>query len=102
MNWANFWSQLHSSFNSHGHLFSRGEPDHVKYAISLLDAWSIHQNPALRQTAMTDSGEWAGVLSVESGLCLQDLDHFSQEIAKVYSNKYQHREPVIMLMQQYI
>jgi len=49
-----------SNINFHGHLFPPGGPDHVKYAISLLDTWSNHQNPALRQTAMTDPSEWAG------------------------------------------
>jgi hypothetical protein len=33
-----FLDALHSNFTSHGHLFPRGGPDHVKYAISLLDA----------------------------------------------------------------
>jgi len=72
---------LPSNFNSHGHLFPRGGPDHVQYAISVLDAWSNHQNPALRQTAMTDPSEWAGDLSAVSGPCLQAFDLFSQEIA---------------------
>ena len=97
-----FLDALRSNFNSHGHLFPRGGPDHVKYAISLLDAWSNHQNPALRQTAMTDPSEWAGDLSAESGPCLQDFDLFSQEIAKVYGDKDRRRVAVITLMQEYI
>jgi len=93
---------LRSNFNSHGHLCPRGGPDHVKYAISLLDAWSNHQNPALKQTVMTDPSEWAGDLSAESGRCLQDFDLFSQEIAKLYGDKDQRRVAVITLMQEYI
>jgi len=61
-----FLDALRSNFNSHSPLFPRSGPDHVKYAISLLDAWSNHQNPTLRQTAMTDPTEWAGDLSAES------------------------------------
>ena len=76
-----FLDALRSNINSHGHLFARGGPDHVKYTIPLLDPWSNHQNPALRQTAMTDPSEWAGDLSAVSGPCLQAFDLFSQEIA---------------------
>jgi hypothetical protein len=53
---------LCSNFNSHGHLFPRGGPNHINYAISLLDAWSNHQNPALRRTAMTDPSGMGGRL----------------------------------------
>jgi hypothetical protein len=97
-----FLDALHSNFNSHGYLFPRSGPDHVKYAISLLDACSNHQNPALRQTAMTDPSEWAGDLSAESGRCLQDFDLFSPEIAKDYGDKDRRRVAVITLMQEYI
>jgi len=97
-----FLDALRSNFNSHGHLFPPGGPDHVKYANSHLDAWGNHQNPALRQIAMTDPSEWAGDLSAESGPCLQDFDLFSQEIAKVYGDKNQRRVAVITLMQEYI
>jgi len=61
-----FLDALRSNFNSHSHLFPRGGADHVKYAISLLDPRSNHQNLTLKQTAMTDPSEWAGDLSVES------------------------------------
>jgi hypothetical protein len=37
-----FLDALRSNFNSHGHLFSCGGPDHAIYAISHLDAWSNH------------------------------------------------------------
>jgi len=97
-----FLGTLHSNFNSHGHLFPRGGPDHVKYAISLLDAWSNHHNPTLRQTAITDPSEWASDLSAESGPCLQDFDLFSQEMAKVYGHEDRRRMAVITLMQEYI
>jgi hypothetical protein len=82
-----FLDSLRSNSNSHGHLFPRGGPNHIKYAISLLDSWSNHQNLALRQTAMTDPSNWAGDLSAESDPCLQDCDLFSHQMAKVYGDK---------------
>jgi len=97
-----FLDALCSNFNSPGHQFPRSGPNHVKYAISLRGAWSNHQNPALRQTAMTDPSELVGNLSAESGPCQQDFDLFSQDIAKVYVDKDPHRVAVITLMQEYI
>jgi len=35
-----FLNTLRSNFNSHGHPFPRGGPDHVKYAISQEQSWS--------------------------------------------------------------
>ena len=77
-----FLDWLRSNFNSHGHRFPCGGPDHVKSAIPLLDAWINHQNPALRQMAMTDPSDWAGDLSADSGPCLQDFYLVSQEIER--------------------
>jgi len=98
---APFLDTLHSNFNSHGHEFPRGGPDHVKYPISLLNAWSNHQNPTHRQTAMTDPSEWAGDLSAQYGPCLEDFDLILQEMAKIYCDKARRCVAVIMLMQEY-
>jgi len=97
-----FLDTFRSNFNSHGHVFSPGGPDLVKYAISLLDAWSTHQNPTHRQTAMTDPSEWVGDLSVESDPCLPDLDLLSHKMAKVYGDMNRRCVAVITVMQQYI
>jgi len=97
-----FLDALSLNCNSQGHLFPCGGPDQVKYAISLLDAWSNHQNPTLRQTAMTDPSEWAGDLFAESDACLQDFHLFAQEMAKVYGDKDRRCVAVITLMQGYI
>jgi hypothetical protein len=97
-----FLDSLRSNFNSHSHLFPHGGPDHVKYAFSLLDAWSNHQNLTLRQMAMTNPSEWAGDLSAQFDPCLQDFDIFSQEMAKVYGDKDRRRVEVITLMSGYI
>jgi hypothetical protein len=82
-----FLDALRSNLNSHGHLFPRGGPDHVKSAISHLDAWRNHQYTTLRQTAMTDPSEWAVDLSAASDPCLQDFDLISHDMAKVYGDK---------------
>ena len=97
-----FLDALRSNFNSHGHIFPHCGPHQVNYAISLLDAWSNHQHPTLRHTAMTDPSEWAGDLSAESDPCLLDLDQFSQEMTKVYGDEVRQCVVVIMLMQGYI
>jgi len=68
-----FLEPLDLNFNYHNPLLPRCGPDHLKYAISLLDAWSNHQNPALRQTEMTDLSELVGDYSADSRLCLQDF-----------------------------
>ena len=82
-----FLGMLCFNFNSHSHLFPRGGPDLVKYAISLSDAWSNHQNLALRQTVMTDPLELVCNISVDSDPCIPDFDLFTQEMAKVYGDK---------------
>ena len=74
---------LPSDFNFHGHLFPHSSPNHVKYAISLPDAWSHHQTLALRQTAMKDRSKRVGDVSEESSPCLQDFDLISHGMAKV-------------------
>jgi len=60
---------LHSNFNSCGHLFPLGGPDHFEYIISLVHAWSYHQNLTITQMLMTDASEWAGDLTAESNAC---------------------------------
>jgi len=97
-----FLDALGSKFNFNGHLFPRCGPDHVKYAISLLDAWSNNQNPTLRQTALTDTSEWAADLSAQFNTCLHDIELFSQELPKVYGDKVRQRVVVITLMQEHI
>jgi len=37
-----FLETLRSNFASHMHLFPRGDPDQVKYAVSFLDTWNKH------------------------------------------------------------
>jgi len=45
---------LRSNFASHKHLFPRGDPDQVKYAVSFLDTWNNHPDTTQRQTENTD------------------------------------------------
>jgi hypothetical protein len=37
-----FLETLQSNFASHKHLFPRGDPDQVKYAVSFLNTWNNH------------------------------------------------------------
>jgi len=97
-----FLAVLWLNFKYYPHLFPSGGPDHGKYAISLVDAWSNCQNTTHKQKAMTDPTEWPGVLWSNSDPCLQELDHSSQEIAKVYGDTNQRHVAVITQMQWYI
>jgi len=74
----------------------------MKYKISLLDAHSNQQSPAIREAAMTDPSEWLGDISSESHSSLQDFNLISQEIAKVYGDKVRCHVAVIRLMQEFI
>jgi len=49
--------------------------------------------------AMTDTSEWAGNSSGESGPCPPDIDLLSQEMAKVHRDKDRRHVAVIMQMQ---
>jgi len=93
-----FLDALRLNFNSQGHLFPRGGPDHIKYVISLPDAWSNHQNLPLRQTAMTDPFEWDGDLSEDSDPCLQYFEICLHEMAHVHGDKDWWRVAVITPM----
>jgi len=91
-----------ANVDSHARPFSCGCPDLMKYGISLPYAERNRQNPALRQTAMTDPSDWAGDLSAESGPCQWDFDLISQEIANIYEDEDRCHAAVITLMQEYI
>jgi hypothetical protein len=53
---------LRSNFASHKHLFSRGNPNQVKYAVSFLDTWSNHTDTTQRQMENPDPSEWGSDL----------------------------------------
>jgi len=57
-----FLETLQSNFASHKHLFPRGDPDQVKYAVSSLDTRDNHPDLTQRQTENTDPSEWASDL----------------------------------------
>jgi hypothetical protein len=52
-----FLESLRSNFNSHKHLFPKGGPERVKYAISFLDTWNNHTDASQWQTENTDPSE---------------------------------------------
>jgi hypothetical protein len=97
-----FLDALRSNFNSHKHLFPRGGPDQVHYAISLLDSWSNHSDPTQRQTSMTDPSEWASDLRADSDPCLEDFDLFAEEIYRIYGDKDRRNRAVMKMLDEYI
>jgi len=97
-----FLNTWRSNSNSHGHRIWCGGPDHLNYMITLLHSWSNHQYLALRQTAMTEHSDWAGIISPESDSCILDVDQLSQVLAKTVGDKDQCHMMVIRLMQENI
>jgi hypothetical protein len=57
-----FLETLRTIFAFHRHLFPRGDPHQVKYAVSFLDTWNNHPDTTQRQTENTDSSKWASYL----------------------------------------
>jgi hypothetical protein len=54
-----FVDTLRSSFASFKDPLPRGDHNQVKYAVSSLDTWNNHPNPAQWQMENTDPSEWA-------------------------------------------
>jgi hypothetical protein len=79
-----FLKTLRSNFASHKHLFPRGDPDQVKYAVSFLDTWNNHPDTTQRQTESTDSSQWASDLREAKDLCLENFELFANELQKMY------------------
>jgi len=65
-----FLESLRWNFDSDKHLFLRGGPDRVKYAISFLDTWNYHTDASQRQTQNTNPSERASDLRDEAHPCL--------------------------------
>jgi len=96
-----FLESQRSNFDSHKHLFPKGGPDRVKYAISFLDTWNNHTDASQRQTENTDPLEWASDLRDEAHPCLQDFELFAQELMKMYGDKDRRLNSAMKAMQEY-
>jgi len=96
-----FLESLRSNFDSHKHLFPKGGPDLVKYAISFLDTWNNHTDASQRQTENTDRSEWASDLRDDAHPCLQDFELFAQELMKMYGDKDRRLNSAMKAMQEY-
>jgi hypothetical protein len=78
---------LRSNFASHKHLFPRGDPDQVKYAVSFLDTLNNHPDMTQRQMENTDPAEWDSDLREAKDPCLDDLELFVNKLQKMYVDK---------------
>jgi hypothetical protein len=81
-----FLDDLRSNFRSHAHIFPRGGPDHVMYALQFLGKWGSHSDPAQRQTKMTDPVRWGISLFSGNHQCLHDFSLFEKEILRMYGD----------------
>jgi len=82
-----FLESLRSNFDSHNHLFPKGGPDRVNYAISFLDTLNNHTDGRQRQMGNTDQSELASNLQDVAHPCLQGFKLFAQELMKMYGDK---------------
>ena len=96
-----FLETLRSNFASHKHLFPRGDPDQVKYAVSFLDTWNNHLDLTQRQTEDTDPAEWASDLREAKDSCLDDFELFANELQKMYGDKDRCLNSATKAMQEY-
>jgi chemotaxis protein histidine kinase CheA len=96
-----FLESLRSNFDSHKHLFPKGGPNRIKYAISFLETWNNHTDASQRQMKNTDPSERASDVRDEAHPCLQDFELFAQELMKMYGDKDQRLNSAMKAMQEY-
>jgi len=96
-----FLETLWSNFASHKHLFPRGDPDQVKYAVSILDTWNNHPEMTQWQTENTDPAESASDLREAKDRCLDDFELFANELQKRYGDKDRRLNSATKAMQEY-
>jgi len=96
-----FVETLQSNIASHKHLFPRGDPNQVKYAVSFLDTWNYHPDMTQRQTENTDPAEWATYLREAKDQCLDDFELFPNVLHKMYGDKDRRLISATKAMQEY-
>jgi len=96
-----FLETLRSNFASHTHLFPRGDPDQVKYAVSFLDTWNNHQDTTQRQTENRHPSEWASDLREAMDPCSENFELFANELQKMYGDKDRRLNSATKAMQEY-
>jgi predicted transcriptional regulator of viral defense system len=72
-----FLETLRSNFASHKHLFPRGDPDQIKYAVSFLNTWNNHLDMTERQPENTDPAERVSDPREAKDKCLDDFQLFA-------------------------
>jgi len=96
-----FLETLRSNFASHKHLFPRGDPDQVKYAVSFLNTWNNHSDTTQRQTENTDPSEWASDPREAKDPCLENFELFANKLQKMYGDTDRHLNSAAKAMQEY-
>jgi len=96
-----FLETLRSNLTSYKHLFPRGYPDQVKYAVSFLDTWHDHPDTTQRQTENTDSSEWPSDLREAKDPCLENFELFASELQKMHRDKDRRLNWATKAMQEY-
>jgi hypothetical protein len=82
-----FLETLRSTFAFHKHLFPRGNPDQVMYAVCFLDTSNNHPDMTQRQTENIHPAEWASNQREAKDQCLDDFELFANELQKMYGHK---------------
>ena len=96
-----FLETLPSNFESHKHLFPRGDPDQVKYAVSILDTLNNHPDSTRPQTENTEPLERATDLREAKEPCLENVELFANELQKMYGDNDRHPNSATKAMQAY-
>ena len=96
-----FLETLRSNFAWHNHLFPRGDPDKVKYAVSFLDTWDNHPDLAQRQTDNTDTSEWASDLHEAKDPCLENFELLTNDLQQIYGDTDRGLISATTAMQEY-
>ena len=96
-----FLVSLRSNIDSHKQLFPIGGPDHVKYAISIIQSWNNHTDGSERHTKNTDPSEQASRLRHKKHPCFKDFKMFDDELMKMYGDKDRRLKSAMKAMQDY-
>jgi len=91
---------LQSIFASHKHLFPRGDPNQVRYAVTVLETWDNHPDPTQRQTENSDPSKWASDQRESKDLCLDNFKLFTIELQKMYRDKEMSVNSATKVMQE--
>ena len=94
-----FLQALRANFASHSHLFPKGGPDHVQYAVTRLGTWKAHSNPTQRNLGIIDPLEWAEDLLSTNPECGEDFKLFAEELTNFFGDPDAARKAELQLLE---